>query len=125
LWNGKIIVGGLHTPVGLDTIPDFVDHIVIGEGEISLLKLIEGSIQERIIHGEKVEDMDSLPFPALEELRGYDWKAPFAISDTYPCYIMNTSRGCPFNRTFCTVKAIWGKTYRCMSAERVVFDIEK
>lgn len=127
LWNGKIIVGGPHTSVGVATIPDYVDHIVIGEGEISLPKLIEGSLQERIIHGAKVDSMDSLPFPAWEELiyRGYDWKAPFKIPDTYPCYTMNTSRGCPFNCTFCTVKAVWGKTYRFMSAERVVSDIEQ
>ena len=126
-WHGKIIVGGPHTSVGLDTIPDYVDHIVIGEGEIALPKLIEGSLHERIIHGEKVDDMDSLPFPAWEELifRGYDWRAPFNIADAYPCYTMNTSRGCPFNCTFCTVKAVWGRTYRCMSAERVVLDIEQ
>ncbi len=126
-WHGKIIVGGPHTSVGLDTIPDYVDHIVIGEGEIALPKLIEGSLHERIIHAEKVDDMDSLPFPAWEELifRGYDWRAPFNIADAYPCYTMNTSRGCPFNCTFCTVKAVWGRTYRCMSAERVVLDIEQ
>ena len=127
LWNGKIIVGGPHTSVRLASIPDYVDHIVIGEGEISLPKLLEGSLQERIIHGEKVDDMDLLPFPAWEDLiyRGYDWTAPFNIPGMYPCYTMNTSRGCPFNCTFCTVKAIWGKTYRCMSAERVVSDVEK
>jgi radical SAM superfamily enzyme YgiQ (UPF0313 family) len=127
IWDGKIIVGGPHTSVGLDTIPDYVDHVIIGEGEISLPKVVEGSINERIIVGEKVSDMDSLPFPAWEELifRGYDWRAPFNIPDAYPCYTMNTSRGCPFNCTFCTVKAVWGRTYRCMSAERVVSDIER
>jgi O-antigen biosynthesis protein len=126
-WSGRILVGGPHTSVGQETIPEYVDHIVIGEGEISLPKLVEETINERIITGEKVSDMDSLPFPAWEELifRPYDWRAPFDIPDTYPCYTMNTSRGCPFNCTFCTVKAVWGKTYRCMSAERVVSDVEQ
>lgn len=126
-WHGKIIVGGPHTSVGQTTIPAYVDHSVIGEGEISLPKLIDGAVSERIITGERVGDMDALPFPAWEELifRGYDWRAPFDIPDTYPCYTMNTSRGCPFNCTFCTVKAVWGRTYRCMSAERVVSDIER
>lgn len=126
-WKGKIIVGGPHTSVGVKTIPEYVDHIFIGEGEISLPKLLNGEINERIVYGEKVENMDSLPFPAWEELihRKYDWNAPFDIPDMYPCYTMNTSRGCPFNCTFCSVKAIWGKTYRYMSAKRVVEDIEK
>lgn len=126
-WHGKIIVGGPHTSVGQATIPDCVDHIVIGEGEISLPKLIDGSLDERIMCGERAADMDALPFPAWEELiyRKYDWRAPFNIPDAYPCYTMNTSRGCPFNCTFCTVKAVWGRTYRYMSAERVVSDIER
>lgn len=127
LWNGKIIVGGPHTSVGVKTIPEYVDHVFIGEGDISLPKLLNGEINERIVYGEKVEDMDSLPFPAWEELihKKYDWNTPFNIPGMYPCYTMNTSRGCPFNCTFCSVKAIWGKTYRFMSAERVVEDVEK
>lgn len=126
-WKGKIIVGGPHTSVGVKTIPEYVDHIFIGEGEISLPKLINGEISERIIYGEKVENMDSLPFPSWEDLihRKYDWNAPFNLPDMYPCYTMNTSRGCPFNCTFCSVKAIWGKTYRYMSAKRVAEDIER
>ena len=122
-WNGKIIVGGPHTSVGADTIPDYVDYIVIGEGEITVMEIIDGSVQGRIIQGKRVEDMDTLPMPAWEEFVDlpYDWSAPWGIS--YPTYTMNTSRGCPFNCTFCSVKAIWGRTYRYMSAERVVNDI--
>lgn len=126
-WKGKIIVGGPHTSVGIKTIPEYVDHVFIGESEISLPKLINGKISKRIIYGEKVSNMDFLPFPAWENLihKKYDWNAPFNLPDMYPCYTMNTSRGCPFNCTFCSVKAIWGKSYRFMSAERVLEDIEK
>lgn len=123
-WRGKIMVGGPHTSVGLQTIPEYVDHIVIGEGEISVLKIISGEISDRIVYGEIVEDLDSLPMPAWEEFihRPYQWSNYWGA--TYPLYTFNTSRGCPFDCTFCSVKAIWGKTYRCMSAERVVHDIE-
>jgi len=41
-WKGKIIVGGPHTTVVLDTIPDFVDHVVQGEGEQAILDIVEG-----------------------------------------------------------------------------------
>ena len=123
-WGGKIMVGGPHTSVGLDTIPDYVDFIVVGEGEISVQKIINGEISDRIVYGERVEDLDSLPLPAWDEFiwRPYDWRIPWA--STYPVYTFNTSRGCPFDCTFCSVKAIWGKSYRFMSAERVVRDIE-
>ncbi|MBF0396020.1 MAG: B12-binding domain-containing radical SAM protein [Desulfobacterales bacterium] len=123
-WNGKIIIGGPHTSVGLKDIPEYVDHVVIGEGEITAQKIINGEAEDRILYGEKVEDIDKLPLPAWEEFiyRNYDWKHPWY--DTYPLYTMNTSRGCPFNCRFCSVKSIWGKTYRYMSGERIVDDIQ-
>lgn len=66
-WIGKIMVGGPHTSVGHEEIPDYVDHIVIGEGEISVPKIIRGEINTRIVTGEKVTELDSLPMPAWEE----------------------------------------------------------
>jgi|GEM_PF-621836 len=123
-WKGKILVGGPHTSAAVETIPDFVDHIVVGEGEISVPKIVEGELQERVVVGEKVTDMDSLPRPSWEEFiyRSYDWTSPW--SDAFPVYTMNTSRGCPFHCTFCSVNAVWGRSYRAMSAERVVADVE-
>jgi len=61
--------------------------------------------------------------PAWEEFiyRNYCWSDQWL--DAYPVYTMNTSRGCPFECTFCSVKSIWGQTYRSMSPERVVDDI--
>lgn len=123
-WSGKIIVGGPHTSVAGHTIPDFVDHIVIGEGEISAPKIISEEMSDRVVRGEFVEDLDSLPLPAWEDLiyRPYDWT--HAWTKAYPVYTLNTSRGCPFGCTFCSVKAVWGKSYRHQSAERVVNDVE-
>jgi O-antigen biosynthesis protein len=124
LWSGKIMVGGPHTSIGSAEIPAYVDYIVIGEGEVTVPKIIRGEIQERIIRGEPVEDLDTLPMPAYEEFVNlpYDWKHSWHPIE--PLFTFNTSRGCPFSCTFCSVKAVWGKTYRFMSAERVVRDIE-
>jgi len=112
-WHGKIMVGGPHTSVAYNKIPEYVDYIVIGEGEISVPKIINGEIKDRIIHGEKVEDMDALPLPAWEEFiyRPYDWSSPW-FPETYPIYTLNTSRGCPFDCTFCSVKKFWGNKYK-------------
>lgn len=123
-WNGKIIVGGPHTSVGLNSIPEFVDHIVVGEGEVSILEIVDGTEKNRIVRGKAVMDMDSLPRPAWDEFihLPYLWRDGWA--DASPVYTFNTSRGCPFDCNFCSVKAVWGKTYRCMSAERVFDDIQ-
>ena len=123
-WRGKILVGGPHTSVDDNGIPDFVDHVVIGEGEITIKKILSGEIKERTVVGEKVEDLDSLPRPAWDEFihLPYDWSHSW--HKIRPIYTMNTSRGCPFNCAFCSVKSIWGKTYRCMSAGRIMDDIK-
>ncbi len=123
-WRGKILVGGPHTSFGADEIPPSVDHIVIGEGEISLPGIIDGEVTERIVTGKKVQDMDSLPMPAWEKFINlpYTWTHEWLTSS--PVYTMNTSRGCPFHCSFCSVRSLWGKSYRCMSAERIVDDIQ-
>jgi len=123
-WSGKIMVGGPHTSVGLDTIPDYVDHIVIGEGEISILKIVSGEETARVVHGEMVEDLDTLPMPAWSDFihRSYRWSDHYV--EKWPVYTMNTSRGCPFHCTFCSTQTIWGRGYRYMSTERVLHDVE-
>ena len=124
-WTGRIMIGGPHSSVGYKEIPEFVDHIIIGEGEITVPKILNGEEKDRIVYGEQVTDMDALPMPAWEEFihRPYDWHHSW--HDVYPLYTFNTSRGCPFHCTFCSVKAVWGKTYRNMSAERIIHDIEQ
>jgi len=124
-WRGRIMVGGPHASVALESIPDFVDHVVVGEGEISILKIVSGEGKERVVYGERIEDMDMLPFPAWEELvyRPYHWRNRWI--EKYPVYTLNTSRGCPFHCNFCSVNAVWGRSYRFMSAERVLDDVQR
>ncbi len=124
LWNGKIIVGGPHTSVALDTIPEFVDYIVQGEGEKAILKIINGGAKERIIREERIKDLDSLSFQpwSMFTKLPYDYSCPWM--DMKPVFTMNTSRGCPFGCSFCSVSSIWGKQYTYFSADRIVSEIE-
>lgn len=119
-WKGLIAMGGPHTSIGLDTIPDLVDYVVQGEGEVAMMQIIDGTAEGRVIQGVKFENMDDLPFPAWEEMIHKPY--PFAdhFIDETPAYNMNTSRGCPFDCAFCSVNACWGRSYRAMSPERVV-----
>lgn len=44
--------------------------------------------------------------------------------DVKPVFTMNTSRGCSFGCTFCSIESIWGKKYTYFSADRIISEIE-
>ena len=124
LWNGKIIVGGPHTSVALKTIPEFVDYVVQGEGERAILKIINSEVGGRVLSEERIKDLDSLPFQPWDIFGKlpYDYTCPWI--DVEPIFTMNTSRGCPYNCSFCSVGSIWGKQYTYFSTDRIIAEIE-
>ena len=124
LWQGKIIVGGPHTSVALDTIPEFVDYVVQGEGERAILKIINGEVGGRVLSEERIKDLDALPFQPWDifSTLPYDYTCPWI--DSKPIFTMNTSRGCPHNCSFCSVGSIWGKQYTYFSTDRIIAEIE-
>ncbi len=124
LWKGKIIVGGPHTSVGLPTIPEFVDHVVQGEGERAILKIINGKAEGRVIGEERMNDLDSLPFQPWDIFNSLPYDYSCQWLEITPVFTMNTSRGCPFSCTFCSVSSIWGKEYTCLSPDRIIAEVE-
>jgi GT2 family glycosyltransferase/tRNA A37 methylthiotransferase MiaB/Flp pilus assembly protein TadD len=123
-WQGKIIIGGPHTSVALDTIPPFVDYVVQGEGEQAILDIVEGRVAARVVKCQRIQNLDDLPMPAWDYFVNlpYNWGADWF--EEKPVFTMNTSRGCPFQCTFCSVGSIWGRKYTYFSAERIVAEIE-
>ena len=124
LWNGKIIVGGPHTSVALETIPEFVDYVVQGEGERAVLEIINGKAHERVIRKERIRHLDSLPFQPWDIFTKLPYDYTCKWMDIEPVFTMNTSRGCPFGCSFCSVGSIWSKKYTCLGAERIISEIE-
>lgn len=124
LWQGKIMAGGPHTSVAPETIPGFVDYVVQGEGEGAVLDIIEGKVSDRMIRKEKIAEPDTLPFLPwdLFTVLPYQFTCPWM--DLEPVFTMNTSRGCPFNCSFCSVGSIWGRQYTYFSAGRIIAEIQ-
>jgi O-antigen biosynthesis protein len=122
-WHGKIIVGGPHVSVLPETIPDCVDHLVLGEGETSLANILDGKATERILHSKKLTELDPLPFQPWDIFTRLPYNDYCPWMSERPVFTMNTSRGCPYNCHFCSVGSIWGRNYSFFSAPRIVEEI--
>jgi len=139
-----IIAGGPHPTVlpeqALNENPG-LDYIVVGEGEITILELLDGisgkkdlAQIEGIAYREEgqikvtlrrplIEDLDSLPRIAYHL---FDMEKYIPAPDSYrrfPATHMMRSRGCPFNCIYCSNKTMFGRKVRTHSVERVVSDI--
>lgn len=125
-YEGPIAFGGPHASFFPETIPPEVDYIVQGEGEYIINDLVEGRYPSGIIlRTQRIQDLDALPSADYElftdRKRSYRMTMPY--SEQGPVFSMNTSRSCPLNCSFCTVRDIWGRLWRGQSAERITDDI--
>ncbi len=106
-----------------------IDYGIVQEGEYTLLDLCKG-LEDESIPGliyrknEKVhfagprpfeKNLDKFPFPRFE-------KFPLGKYVTEEIGIVS-SRGCPFNCTYCPVNTSIGQQYRIRSAESIVDEI--
>jgi anaerobic magnesium-protoporphyrin IX monomethyl ester cyclase len=142
------IVGGPHvTAVPTEFLEEArnVDIGVIGEGEhtiLDILKVFEGKkkiedvegiahrIDEKVVLNSPrnfIENLDWLPYPAYHLVDMEQYLNPKRIeyrSFQKRALSMITSRGCPFNCSFCSVHLHMGKTFRAHSVDYVVHHIE-
>jgi len=131
-----IVLGGPHVtsnPQHAMSFPCF-DYGVRGEGELPAERLLGGE-NPSTIEGiswrdgdlvvvnkpsKRIQDLDTLPLPAYDLIPNIDkyTPTPFNYKAT-PVVTVNTSRGCPYECTFCDNNT-FGRVYRELSAERVV-----
>ncbi|MBC7110001.1 MAG: cobalamin B12-binding domain-containing protein [Archaeoglobi archaeon] len=138
--DSPIVCGGNHpTFCDEDTLRSGADFVVRGEGEITFLELYRtlenGGELERVkgisflkdgglfrtAEREKIEDLDSLPFPARHLLPMDRYQA---LGLPHRFTTMIASRGCPMGCSFCASSAFHGRKLRIRSVENVVDEIE-
>lgn len=112
----KVIIGGIHASLLPQEAVQFCRQVVIGEAEHSIVDIVEGRITDEFVYGQAVQDLDALPYPDFSLVKGL--KHPSAIIP------VSTSRGCPFNCSFCSVTKIFGRRYRFRSTESVMQELE-
>lgn len=113
--EARTIIGGIHASmIPEDVINDF-DQVFIGEAETKILEVLSGKISDKLVYGERIEDLDSVPIPNFRLLKNGEHIKVWPIM---------TSRGCPYNCTFCSVTEMFGRGYRTKSIGKVMEEIK-
>jgi anaerobic magnesium-protoporphyrin IX monomethyl ester cyclase len=127
----KIIVGGLNPTIFPEIYQnnEKIDYIVTGEGEITLLKIIQG-IENNISvpkfnKGEK-PDLNKLPW-VDRTLFDYsrELKCSYAPGQEPPTVTMIAGRGCPYQCTYCqpAESLTYGRPQRMRSPQNVISEL--
>lgn len=150
---GKVVImGGNHVTFDVENTlkSGVVDFIVRGEGEVTIVDLVNALSQkegcnptdikgiswynkkEKVVVNNParpwINDLDSLPFPdhsILKNLNLYQ-KTSFNQAGKLgkPQFQIMGSRGCPYACSFCIVSAVNGAKYRARSPESLLKEVE-
>ena len=135
--QATVVMGGYHPTFNHQEIleREYVDVVVMGEGEYTLLDLVEtldeggdlknvqGIAYEGIVTPPRplIEDLDELPFPARHLLPMDHYKI---LNMKLHTATMISGRGCPMHCSFCASAALHGHQLRMRSPENVVDEME-
>lgn len=112
----KVIMGGVHASLLPEESLLYARQVVVGEAEGVIADVVEGRRAEPIVQGSPVKDLDALPFPDFSLIKGFS-SSPLVLP-------VSTSRGCPFDCSFCSVTKMFGRAYRFRSPENVIRELE-
>lgn len=122
-----VVLGGIHASALPYKIDQIFDKVVIGEGEKSILKIIEdyknGDNSNRYYQAEFIQNIDEILQPARELLpfNSVFSNNAFAVNDE-PAGTLITSRGCPSRCSFCASQ-VWKYNVRFRSPNNVYNEI--
>jgi radical SAM superfamily enzyme YgiQ (UPF0313 family) len=129
-----VVVGGSHVTFMADEALQHADFVARGEGgdalTLELVEALQGRRELETIAGlsftrdgrpvhntvrERCANLDELPVPDLSLIVGHERLKTTPIM---------TSWGCPFACTFCSVTAMFGRSYRWRSPESVIAELK-
>jgi radical SAM superfamily enzyme YgiQ (UPF0313 family) len=131
-----VVMGGPHVTFMADEALEHADFVIRGEGEQTLTAFIDAwekgggfsdipnlsyRENEKIIHNPLrpfIKNLDQIPFPDLSLLKST--KKGISGLSSIP---VQTSRGCPFDCSFCSVTGMFGKKYRFRSTENIIEEL--
>jgi anaerobic magnesium-protoporphyrin IX monomethyl ester cyclase len=129
----KTIWGGIHVTVAPESVhgQDFIDYIVYGEGEETLLDLLRNpdkKIQGALHRDDTIETLVPRPFMDMDKV-SIDWslidpKIYISVREGRRYISFVTSRGCSFKCQYC-YNSVTKSRWRSWSVEKVRQELEK
>ena len=114
-----VVMGGPHATLAPYEALEHVDCVVIGEAENVWAKLLEdfeaGEMKEVYRGVDNKPTMEVNPHPAWHLIP----------TTNYVFFGVEATRGCPFDCNFCSIKQIYGPTFRVRSPDDVIDEIKK
>ncbi len=127
--KAHVVVGGPHaTPLAKEILEHFpaVDTVCLGESEAQFLELIE-----RLENSESTAGIAGTVFRAEGQVHQAAERPALKQLDDLACpqhyfatHILMTSRGCPWQCTFCGAETTWGRGFRGQSIDYVLDAVE-
>ena len=138
----KIVIGGYHATLMNEEIAasseaEMIDFIVRGEGEVACRRLVNaldgkdrlediGSLSykrgKQFVHNPRGEalELSELKLP-IRDKRRLTWGYHILYSKIE---LMETSRGCTRGCNFCSMRHMYGRSFRAYTIERVLADLD-
>jgi radical SAM superfamily enzyme YgiQ (UPF0313 family) len=114
----KVVLGGSHPSALPEEATQHADAVLIGEAEGIWPTMIEDFRKnklKKIYTQQKRPSLENLPIPR----RDLFVKGAYYVDNT-----ISTTRGCPYNCSFCSVTSFFGHTYRHRPIDEIMKEIE-
>lgn len=132
----KIVMGGFHVTFLPEIVSSgFVDYVVRGEGDLTFKELINAvkkgkpvnnikgltySVNSKVFSNPSrplIKNLDDLPIPYFEYCN-----KKYSLNNAR-IGMMESSRGCSFNCSFCSIQNFYGRSWRKKSINRIIKEI--
>ncbi|HVW27731.1 MAG TPA: radical SAM protein [Polyangiaceae bacterium] len=127
--RAHIVIGGPHaTPLASEMLAHYpeIDTVVTGEGDVTFLELLErleaGAPTAGVAGTVYRDGARTVSAPERASVPNLDDLA--SPHDYFSTHIVMTSRGCPWQCTFCGAETTWGRGFRGQSVPYVLDSLE-